>query len=107
VQLGKDLFFIPDFIHDFCDDNNHHTYRGSLKRHIAVEKALFFLMDILMRVCDVWSLREDSFSLYNLLMIPIEIGLGLNCNFPSRDVALYAAWSLRKGYYEYIGEAKN
>jgi len=97
-QLGKDLFFIPDFIHDFGDET-HHNYRGSLKRHIAVEKALNFLMGILMWI-------GDACPFYKMLRVPIEVGLGLNCNFPSKDVALYAAWSSRKGYYDYVGEAK-
>jgi len=96
TQVGKELFYIPPFIHDY-GDKNHHTYRGSLRRHVAVEKALFFLMGILMWV-------GDACFFYKLLRVPIEVGLGLNCNFPARNVALYAAWSYRKGYYDYVGE---
>jgi len=95
-QVGKDLYFIPEFIHDYGDEK-HHTYRGSLKRHVAVEKALFLLLAIL-----TWI--GDACPLYKLLRAPIEISLGFNCGFPSRDVALYCIWSVRKGYYDYVGK---
>jgi len=99
VQVGKDLFRIPDFIHDYGDEDNH-TFKGSLKRHIAVEKAVYFLWSILNSV-------GDAFPLYNLFMAPIEVALGFNCNFPAKDVARYVVWSLRKGCFEWVGEAKN
>jgi len=97
TQVGKDLFYIPDFIHDYGDEK-HHTYQGSLKRHIAVEKAIYFLWGILNSI-------GDAFPLYGLFMVPIEIGLGLNCNFRVEDVGRYVVWSLFKGYYDYLGEA--
>jgi len=82
---------LPPFVHDF-GDWKHHTYRGSYRRHVAVEEALRFFVWVLNVVVG------DACPVYELLYTLVHIGFGLNCNFPRRDVALFVAWNLRLEY---------
>jgi len=79
---------MPSFVHDFGDWERH-TYRGSLRRHVAVERVLRFFQWVLNVVVG------DACPAYELLYAPVHMGFGLNCNFPRRDVALFVAWSLK------------
>jgi len=84
----KEIVF-PSFVHHYCEDEGgNHTFKGSLRRHTAIEKALYFLDDLLIFI-------GDAFPLYDLLSVPLIVGFGLNCNFPQKDVALYLVWYLK------------
>jgi len=78
----------PDFVHESKDEGEGHTFKGSLTRHIAVEKAVYLMQKIVEGV-------GDAFPLFDVLYIPIIIGFGVNCNFPIKDVMKYVVWWLR------------
>lgn len=96
VDLGNGTILqMPDFIHDYGPDNDSmnplcHYYRGSLIRHISVEKSLLFL-----RRKILGELIGDAFPLYEFLDSIVGIALGFNCNFPAGDIALYTVWRLK------------
>jgi len=80
--------FVHEYVEGYSSDK--HTFRGSKTRHIAFEKAIYLLQDVIERI-------GDAFPLYNYIYVPIIIAFGLNCNFPIKDVAQYVVWHL-KGY---------
>jgi len=77
------------FICDYVEDGLGHTYKGSLGRHIIVEKVLFFFQKIMNDIIG------DAFPLYDLFEIPISIGLGLNCSFPWKKVIKFQVWMVK------------
>jgi len=81
----------PSFVHKFKNSREEHTFKGSLTRHKAVERVLYLYCDLLFDVIG------ETFPLFSLLEIPLQISFGLNCNFPPRDVIRYVVWALR-GY---------
>lgn len=98
IRCRDMLFSVPVFIHDFGDSHHvHHWYVGSLRRHLAVESLLYKLQDWLINHDVMWT------PLYKLFSSSLSLLFGFNCNFPRRDVALFVAWKLRKGYYDYVG----
>jgi len=86
--MTKDIVF-PSFVHE--TELEQHNFKGSLKRHLAVEKALLFLLKILDEGIG------DAVPGYSILEIPFIIAFGLNCNFPTLDIGQYVVWHLR-GY---------
>lgn len=66
------MFQIPDFVHEFGDSDNH-TYRGSLMRHLAVERLLMWIRSL--------SLNCDGVPGYRFLDAFLDLLFGLNCNF--------------------------
>jgi len=84
--VGFEYIGIPDFVHEFGHPTPH-IYKGSLRRHLAIEKPLYKIRD--------WLINHDAMPGYHLLWALTGIVMGLNCNLPYRDVALYAAWYLR------------
>jgi hypothetical protein len=97
IRCRDMLFSVPEFIHDFGNEKHHRACRGSLAKHIAVEQLLYKLQ--------VWLINNDAMwtPFYKLFSASLSLLFGLNCNFPRRDVALFVAWKLRKGYYDYVG----
>lgn len=87
VKISGDLILeMPDFIHEYGDKNNH-TYKGSLKRHVTVEKILYKI--------SWWLTDNDAMPVCKLFDAVLDILFGLNCNFPKRDIALYFVWYLQ------------
>ncbi len=77
-------------------DSKQHVFKGSLVRHVAVEKALYFLIDDFVgRFVKERNALETLFK--RILETPLNFAFGLNCNFPLRDIALCTMWEL-KGY---------
>jgi len=60
-----------------------HTYRGSIIRHIAIEKAIDLLT--------IPTNKVPSWKLYLVIRIPYSLAYGLNCNFPLKDTVKYVA----------------
>lgn len=93
---GRTLTFeIPEFIHEFGDDTTH-TFEGSLRRHLAVEKVLIRLRG--------WLIEHDALPGYSFLDAFLDFLFGLNCNFPLKDIILHMIWTLKDGYYPCIKE---
>jgi len=67
-----------------------HNYRGSLIRHIAVERALAFAS----KPATILWLHTKNDMAYKLLKLPFEIGFGLNMNFPVGDVFQFVVFYL-------------
>jgi len=92
TDLNKGQFIvIPDppwFVAPFGDTDQEHTYKGSLLRHITVERVLYrfnwFLFGVIGETCP----------LFHVLLGLQDVLFGLNCNFPLRNIALFAAWSM-------------
>jgi len=78
---------LPEFIHRFSEDGVHHTYRGSLKRHLVFER--------LITPVRAWLLGWDATWLYAYLNFFVDLTYGFNCNFPPKDVLRYAIWAFR------------
>jgi len=79
----------PSFVHEYYDiEEEKHTFNGSIRRHVAVERAIS-------QVSRILNFIGDAFPLYDYLSILPIIALGLNCNFPVKDVALYVVWYLK------------
>jgi len=87
-----DLYDVPDlsppwFVMDF-GDLQEHAYKGSLLRHVTVERVLWKLnwleFDVIGEACPF----------FHPLLAFTDILFGLNCNFPLRNIALFAAWTL-------------
>ena len=76
---------------DFNSPN--HTYKGSLIRHIAIERAFAKLEKPLAFMFR----KTHSLRAYRLLKFPYEIVFGLNMNLPKEDVIKYVV-------FEYLGE---
>jgi len=78
------------FFHSYYESSNHHTFKGSLIRHITIERILYRLKAFAL-----------SFPrpLSTVLLFPLTILFGLNCNFPIRDVL---QWSLYMLFFERI-----
>jgi hypothetical protein len=75
-------------------DRKQHSFNGSFVRHVAVEKALYFLIDdIVGRFVKERGTLETFFK--RILETPIKLIFGLNCNFPLRDIALCVVWELK------------
>jgi len=91
---GVGYFAIPDFIHEFSEDDLHHTFKGSHLRHITVERVLYKIMGVLT--------NNDAMPFYRFFGSCLDFLLGLNCNFPKKDVALYFWWALTKDYYDLV-----
>lgn len=89
-------FEIPEFIHEFGDDTTH-TFRGSLRRHLAAEKVLIKLRGWLIEC-------GDALPSYKSLNALLDLFFGLNCNFPLKDIILYMIWTLKDGYYPCVKE---
>jgi len=79
-----------NFIHDFGNWYQH-NYKGSLNRHLAIEKTLI-------RFQKIYKFIGDAFPIYDLIYSPMHLFFGLNCNFPLRDIALYIIWDLKMWY---------
>jgi len=69
-----------------------HNYKGSLIRHIAVERALAFAS----KPAGILWLYTRNDVAYKLLKFPFEIGFGLNMNFPVKDVLRHVVFYLRR-----------
>lgn len=96
IKKGNETwaFLYPPFVHDFGEDNDSenpadHVFKGSFVRHRAVEKPLLKIRWLLMSF--------DAVPGYTPADGLLGILLGLNCNFPMRDVALWFVWFLRGG----------
>jgi len=91
----KDLPRVPWFVHDYVWDlsKDSHTYKGSLARHLAVERTAFHLFKGLTEWDATW--------LYPLANFFQDLVLGLNCGFPPRDVMLYALCNFKSWEEKY------
>jgi len=87
VDIGSEILQMPDFIHDYEESTDKHTFKGSLARHIAVER-------VLMKI-SWWFTCHDAIPGYTFFSGFLTFLLGLNCNFPAKDVALYTQWYVR------------
>lgn len=72
-----------------------HTFKGSLMRHITVERIFCFLSK---PVTIMWR-KTGSYKVYRLLKCPFEIVFGLNMNLPIKDVLDWSCY-----YYLRDGE---
>lgn len=88
VKVDRWIFQMPDFIQDYSEDSEHHTYSGSLIRHITIEKPLLKLRHLMID-------NDAIIPFYNFFDAILDLLFGLNCNFLSHDIALYIVWSLR------------
>lgn len=79
---------LPWFVVPFGDTDREHSYRGSLLRHITVERVLYQLNYI------EFDVIGEACPLFHVLLGFTDILFGLNCNFPLRNIALFAAWSM-------------
>lgn len=85
VDFGNVVLQMPDFLHDFSSDV--HRYKGSLARHVAVERVLYKVQS--------WLTAHDAMPGHFLLSAALGLVFGLNCGFPAKHVALYVAWYLK------------
>ena len=72
-------------------DSPNHTYKGSLIRHIAVEKTFAFAskpVSIMLR-------KTGSWRMYKLLKFPFEIVFGLNMNLPYQDIIRWVIYYVK------------
>lgn len=65
-----------------------HTYKGSLTRHKAVEKVLYFLRRHTTRYINNFTRKFNKY-LYRICYIPYHFFFGLNCNFPIKDIITF------------------
>lgn len=91
-----DIEYFPSFFHWFYDDGEHHTYKGSLKRHVCVERLIMPTRE--------WLVHYDATIIYRILNFFIDLILGLNCGFPAKDVMSYAIWDARPLNFENLKE---
>ena len=75
----------PSWVHETEAETGKHTFRGSRRRHLTIERALYGIQGLLNWI-------GDAFPGYDLLRIPLEIAFGLNCNFPLPDIFRYVVW---------------
>jgi len=98
VELnGKTYTFeIPWFIYDFNNDT--HNFKGSLQRHVTIERVLKKIRGLLGEI--------DAVPGYNLFETVLDLLFGLNCNFRRKRIALYMIWGLKKGQYRCVEEVE-
>lgn len=90
---GTHIFEIPDFVHDFGDPTPH-TFKGSLGRHITIEKLLYKIRR--------WLTYNDAIPGCGVAELLLDLLFGLNCGFPLKDIGLYLVWTLRAGFYKEV-----
>jgi len=84
----------PPFAHEYKGewhnylDPKSHTYRGSFARHISIERPAMRLRSYLLY-------RRDTGAFFFFFNFIFDLILGLNCNFPTRDVMKYSVWMLK------------
>jgi len=72
----------------YTKEEGRHRYKGSLKRHVIIERLLYFLQKIFVRIFGLPLCGTSVAWLY----LPLDIAFGLNCGFPPRHVVLYLKW---------------
>lgn len=75
------------FFHPYQDwvTKINHTYKGSLQRHVVVERVIYLGKRILTRL-----LGEDYEDVWRgIFHVPMMFLFGWNCNFPMRDIIQY------------------
>ena len=85
IRLGNKTFCVifPKFIHEIKDKT--HSRSGGL--HKAIDKFFYKLR--------WWLICHDALPLYRILNTGLGFLWGLNCGFPSNDIALWVVWYLR------------
>jgi len=105
--VGKLVFEMPWFLHEFGDDAHHASMMRTAKMgkygyipgtgppkwryliHVFLDDYLFYpLRNLLQR-------RYGDGKTYNFLRTVLGFFWGLNCAFPPRDVVLYTIWDFR------------
>jgi len=87
LYLQRRAEYRQNFEHDYSDTKTSHTFKGSLLRHVTVERVIYKMKD--------WYMDHDALPMSSLLSFLISFLFGLNCNFPIRDVVRYVTEELR------------
>ena len=82
----KHKVYQGDFIHEFGNSYKH-TFKGSLKRHLSIEKYLYRF--------NHWLLDYDSYGWYKIFRVLLTILYGLNCDFPKLDILRYLVFQYK------------
>lgn len=72
--------------HEFAEDGKSHTFKGSVARHVAIERVLMIGRNFV--------LKNECMPFHSIIDFALDILLGFNCNFPSRDIAKFSTWSI-------------
>ena len=78
---------MPSFFHEFSPDNKAHVFKGSGIRHVSIERVLLKIRNFMY--------ANGTVPFFRVIDLALDIAFGLNCSFPSRDVAAYALWSFK------------
>lgn len=106
VHVGKHVYQMPDFIHEFGDYTHHMSMMRTCERTEEGEYIPFtgpsnlaFIrhkcLDVIFYMIRRFLIDYDGAWFHDLIDIPLSFLWGLNCNFPPRDVALHTVWDLR------------
>jgi len=108
VHVGKHIYQMPDFIHDFGDRYHHMSmmrtakideeYGGYLPNegpanwrlviHVTLDDLIFY------PIRDWLKKHVGDNEVSSVLRSVLGFFWGFNCNFPPRDVVLHTAWEL-------------
>ncbi len=99
IEVGKLIFQMPDFIHDFGHREHHnvpaansemeHTIRNWVKieLHELIEHYLLY-------PARNWFTARDARSIYKLDTL-LGFIWGFVCGFPAKDILLHTLWDMR------------